>query len=421
MKLKKLQTALLAAVLSLSMLTGCTGLRSYAAVTDNTIYQFDDEDMTPCYLNNVMMYVDNDILLSDTLRGYADEYTLELYDDDTFILLCNMYKTSLDEMETSDARNCLADYFEATAVSLDLSKITGKYIIAEDISPVTGKTTDFYKIIFSGVTVEIDKTTFEGQAALLAYDDICVAAIVGTVDNGLSEAKISNMMKSVAIIESEDLSTGNGTRPTYEAPDTLLYDAGEYEEEAPVDDDNQDGDDDRNTDDNRNIDNSRTSIDLSEDIYATSVTIGALTLSYPFTYDDLLDAGMTPDMDADTLISGYESEILTFTLTDGGSIFVYFVNPSDENMPVSLCTVYGLNVDADFLAPGTTAVIGDSLILGETTQEEFLNSIPVTPDYEYESDSYYSASFERSNDDYSESFFDFYEGILTGTTMYFGY
>lgn len=86
MKTKKLKALLISTLMSLSLLTGCSGARTLTAVTDNTLYQSDTDNTTPCYLNNVTMNVDNDILDSDTLRGFVDSYTLELYDDGAFVL-----------------------------------------------------------------------------------------------------------------------------------------------------------------------------------------------------------------------------------------------------------------------------------------------------------------------------------------------
>lgn len=439
MKLKKLYAALLTTVLSFSMLTGCTGLKTFVSVTDNTLYQFQSDDMTPCYLNNVMMYVENDILKSDTLKGYVDSYTLELYDDDTFLLLCNMDQTELEDMTATDAKDCLADYFEDTAVSLNLDKIEGKYCMADDISPTTGKSTTFYKILFSGVKINVNKTSFEGQAALLAYEDICIAAIIGTVEDGLTESEISNMMKSVAFIESEDLSTGDGSKPSYKVPDDLQIDFETGDEDDwnddddnqkdndlddDLDDDQKDDDRDENDWDNDDDDDDTSfghKTDTSLDVYATTFKIDKTRFSCPITYDDLLEAGMTPDIDPDTLVESNGIETATFVLDDDNFISVYFVNVSEEDMPLSSCFLYGINVDADYLSSSTTVTIGDSLVLGETTKDELLASAPAEPDYEFEDGSYYTVSYEEFNGEDSENCFTFWDDILISVTMYFDY
>lgn len=436
MKLKKLHAVFLTAVLSLSMLTGCTGLKTFVATTDATLYQFKSDDMTPCYLNNAMMHVENDILESDTLTGYVDNYTLELYDDDTFVLLCNMNETELEDMTATDARDCLSDYFEDTAVSLDLSKIEGKYCMADDISPSTGKTATFYKIVFSGVKIDVNKTSFEGQAALLAYEDVCIAAVIGSTDEGPTQSEISNMMKSVAIIESEDLSTGDGFKPSYKVPDELQIDFetggeddwDEDEDKDPDNDDDQDKDkddldDDRGNDDDEDKDDtsSKHNADTSLDVYATTFTINGTKLSCPVTYDDLLDAGMTPDTDLSTMVESYDMEVATFALDDDNSISVYFINDTEKSMPISDCPIYGINLDTDYLSSSTTVTIGNGVILGETTKDELLDSASVEPDYEYEDGSYYSVSYEDFNGDDSENSFTFWDGILTEITMYFNH
>ncbi len=448
MKLKKLQAVFLAAALSLCMLTGCNGFKTFVSTTDNTLYQFQSDDMTPCYLNNTMMHVENYILESDTLKGYVDNYTLELYDDDVFILLCNMDQTKLEDMTATDAKKCLEDYFEDTAVSLDLSKIEGKYCMAEDVSPATGSTTTFYKIVFSGAKIDVNQTSFEGQAALLAYENVCIAAVIGSTGDGPTQSEILNMMKSVAIIESEDLSTGNGSKPSYTFPDDLhivldidAENDGSGEEEAPdnsqgqveddKDTDNEDQDENDTDEEGSDADNeetdpdkpasSKNSTDASSDIYATTVTIDGTVLSCPVTYDDLLDAGMTPDMDPDTLVEGNDIETVTFALDNDNYIYIYFVNVTEEDLPLKECVIYGINVDKDCLSSSTIVTVGDDLVLGETTKDEFLNSAPAEPDYEFEDGSYYNVSYEDFAGDGSENSFTFWEDTLTSVTMYFGY
>lgn len=437
MKLKKLQAAFLAAALSLCMLTGCNGIKTFVSTADSTLYQFQSDDMTPCYLNNTMMHVDNYILESDTLKGYVDNYTLELYDDDAFILLCNMDQTKLEDMTATDAKNCLEDYFEDTAVSLDLSKIEGKYCMAEDVSPTTGNTTNFYKIVFSGVKIDVNQTSFEGQAALLAYENVCIAAVIGSTGDGPTQSEILNMMKSVAIIESEDLSTGNGSKPSYKVPDDLQLglDTGsenDGSEEDSDDGEDQDAGDSLDQDENdKDIDDEDQDEDdgdtdeknpgASSDVYATTVTIGGTVFSCPVTYEDLLDAGMTPDTDPDTLVAGNDIETVTFSLDDDSYIYVYFTNITEEDMSLTDCSIYGINVDMDCLSPSITVTVGDNLVLGETTRDELLNSAPAEPDYEYEDGSYYNVSYEDFAGNKSENSFTFWEETLTSVTMYFDY
>lgn len=429
MKIAKLKTILLTAALSLTMITGCTNARLIASVTDNTLYEYDAEGMMPCYLNNSMMGLNTSILESDTLKGYVDEYTLELFDDDVFILFCNMYNQSLDEMDASEARDCLLDYFEDTAVSLNLSKVTGKYFLGEDVSPVTGKTTDFYKIIFSGAKIEVNDVSFEGQAALLAYENICIAAIIGTVDNQIPEADITNMMKSASFIESEDFSTGDGSKPSYKVPDDLqlniIDDDTDADEEDAFDDlddteyddaeDEDDYKDDADDEDDEGTASRPVSVPAnSSDVYATSLTIDGITLAYPLTYDDLIDAGFICEDDDSYEVEGNDIAVLAFSMDGTGTIRIIFTNQKSEPTPVSECLIYGITVSIDDLEPSAEVVLGESIILGKTTKEDFLNSSFPEPDFEYddEDNDFYSIDFENPDDEEFETSFDFWDGIL---------
>lgn len=440
MKIKKLKALLISTLMSLSLLTGCSGPRTLTAVTDNTLYQSDTDNTTPCYLNNVTMNVDNGILDSDTLRGFVDSYTLELYDDGAFVLLCNMYQHSLDEMDATDARDCLLDYFEGTAVSLNLDKVNGKYVMAKDISPLTGKEADFYKIVFSGAKIKVEDVSLEGEAALIAYEDICVAAVIGSADGKISSSAISNMMKSVAVIESSDLSTGKGSKPSYEVPDDLMLDTEVPEEEAPEEDapdrevpdedepgdeddfDDPDDEDDKDEDGDTHSSKPSSKEAKASDVLATSLTIDGIEISYPTSYDDLADSGFIPGEEGDYIVPANDSEIILFALDDGGEFNVFFRNTTDADLPLSDCTVYGLDVDTYYLSDSTTVIIGKSIVMGETTKDELTASAPMEPSYEYDdSDSYYSVTYEDPDDFYFYNDFKFIDGILTEISMYFTY
>lgn len=437
MKTKKLKALLISTLMSLSLLTGCSGPRTLTAVTDNTLYQSDTDNTTPCYLNNVTMNVDNDILDSDTLRGFVDSYTLELYDDGTFVLLCNMYQHSLDEMDATDARDCLLDYFEGTAVSLNLDKVNGKYVMAKDISPLTGKEADFYKIVFSGAKIEVENTSLEGEAALVAYENICVAAVIGSADGKISSSSISNMMKSVAVIESSDLSTGEGSKPSYKVPDDLLLDTetpdGDEtdptetkddtdEDELDDEDDFDDQEDDDEEDDDTRSSKPSSGEAKSSDVLATSLTIDGIEISYPTSYDDLVDKGFIPGEEEDYMVPANGSEIILFALSDGGEINVFFRNTADTDMPLSDCALYGIDIDMYYLSDSTTIIIGKGIVMGETTKEELLASTSMEPSYEYDdSDDYYSVTYEDPDNFFFNNDFCFTDGILTEMTMYFAY
>lgn len=433
MKTAKLKTVLFTALLLVAMLTGCTGAKVITSVTDTTLYQYDSEGMMPCYLNNAMMGVNSEILESDSLKGYVNEYTLELYDDDVFILFCNMYNQSLEEMEASEARDCLLDYFEDTAVSLDLSKVTGKYFLGEDVSPITGKTTDFYKIVLSGAKIDVNNTSFEGQAALLSYENICIAAIIGTVDNQLSEADISNMIKSASFIESENFSTGDGSKPSYKVPDDLQLnvqddadtdegedtfddiDDTEYEEE---DDESEFEEDDEDADKDSRPASAPAS---SSDVYSTTLTIDDIVISYPFTYDDLIDAGFTCEEDESYEVEADNTEVILFTMEGIGSINIIFSNSESAALTLSDCEIFGISVTSDALEPSTKVVLGEGIILGSTTKEDFQNASFPEPDFEYEDENgdFYSVDFNPPHDDYFENSFDFWDGVLEEITLYF--
>lgn len=443
MKIKKLKALLISTLMSLSLLTGCSGPRTLTAVTDNTLYQSDTDNTTPCYLNNVTMNVDNDILDSDTLRGFVDSYTLELYDDGAFVLLCNMYQHSLDEMDATDARDCLLDYFEGTAVSLNLDKVNGKYVMAKDISPLTGKEADFYKIVFSGAKIEVENTSLEGEAALIAYEDICVASVIGSADGKISSSAISNMMKSVAVIESSDLSTGKGSKPSYEVPDDLLLDTetpggnetdpketkddtDEDEPDAEDDFDDQEADDEEDNDDEEDDDTRSSKPSAGEakasDVLATSLTINGIEISYPTSYDDLVDKGFIPGEEEDYMVPANGLETILFALDDGGEFNVFFRNTTDTDLPLSDCTLYGLDIDMDYLSASTTVIIGKGIVMGETTKDELLSSTTMEPSYDYDdNDGYYSATYEDPDDFFFNNDFCFTDGILTELTMYFAY
>lgn len=435
MKIAKLKTVLLTAVLLLAMLTGCTNAKLITSVTDNTLYQYDSGNMLPCYLNNAMMGVDTEILESDTLKGYVNEYTLELYDDDVFILFCNMYNQSLEEMEAAEARDCLLDYFKDSAVSLNLSKVTGRYFLGEDVSPMTGKTTDFYKIVFSGAKIDVNGTSFEGQAALLAYENICIAAIIGTVDNQIPEADISNMIKSASFVESENFSTGDGSKPSYKVPDDLQLNI--QDDDADTDDEEDDGsfddiddteseeedgyeseeDDDEANDDPRPASDSSS----SSDVYATSLTINGISISYPFTYDDLTDAGFTCEDGSSYEVDANNTAVMNFTKDDIGTFNVIFSNSTAAPLPVSDCDVFGISVNINDLEPSTKVVLGSGIILGSATKEDFSAPSFPEPDFEYDDDNgdFYSIDFNRPGDDMFENSFDFWDGILEEITLYF--
>lgn len=438
MKIKKIKTVFLTTLLSLAIMTGCANARTLTSITDNTLYQSDVGNTTPCYLNNVTMNVDNDILDSDTLKGSIDPYTLELYDDGVFLLLCNMYQQSLENMEAEDARDCLLSYFKGTAVSLNLNNINGRYVMAKDISPVTGKETEFYKIIFSGAKIEVDNTSLEGQITLIAYEDICVAAIIGTTDDKLSSSAIFNMMKSVAVIESEDFSTGENSKPSYKVPDEPLPDAGNSDEddfdneeerddlddESPDDDENRDNDFDEDEDDTKDDPRSSkpsSSNAGSSDVLATSLTIDGIKISYPTSYDDLVDSGFIPGEEGDYIIPGDGTETILFALEDGGEFNVMFRNTEDEDMPLSECTLYGINIDTYYLSSSTVVVIGRNIIMGETTKDEFLSGTTLEPSFEYDADNYYSVSYEDPDDYNFNNDFGFIDDLLTDLTMYFPY
>lgn len=437
MKTKKLKALLISTLLSLSLLTGCSGAKTLTAVTDNTLYQSDTDNTTPCYLNNVTMNVDNDILDSDTLRGFVDSYTLELYDDGAFVLLCNMYQHSLGEMDAADARDCILDYFEGTAVSLNMDKVSGKYVMAKDISPFTGKETDFYKIVFSGVKIEVEDVSLEGEAALVAYDNICVAAIIGSADGKISSSAISNMMKSVAVIESSDLSTGEGSKPSYKVPDDLLLDTETPDEDEPEQKETKDDPDEDELDDEYDLDedenddeeddDTRSSKPSSReakasDVLATSLTINGIEISYPTSYDDLVDKGFIPGEEGDYVVPANGSEVILFALDDGGEFNVFFRNTTNTDLPLSDCTLYGLDIDMDYLSDSTTVIIGKDIVMKETTKEELLSSTTMEPSYEYDDSSgYYSATYEDPDEFFFNNDFSFTDGILTELTMYFAY
>lgn len=431
MKIAKLKTFLLTAVLLLSMLTGCAGAKLITSVTDTTLYQYDADGMLPCYLNNAMMGVNTSILESDTLKGYVDEYTLELYDDDVFILFCNMYNQSLDEMKAEEARDCLLDYFEGTAVTLDLSKISGRYFLGEDVSPLTNKTTDFYKIVFSGVTIDVNNTSFEGQAALLSYENICVAAIIGTVDNRIPESDISNMLKSASFVESQSFSTGDGSKPSYKVPDDLQLNTvgGDTDTDEDDDDDTFDDLDDTEYDDdagNEDDDDDAGTASRpasapasSSDVYATSLTINGITLSYPFDYDDLVDAGFTCEEGASYEVAENDTAVAAFSKNGVGTFHVVFSNTKSSPMPVSDCPVFGITFDYDSLEPSAQVVLGDGIVLGKTTKEEFLNSSFPEPDFEYDEDDFYSVDFNNPENSLFENSFSFWDDTLEKISMYF--
>lgn len=432
MKIAKLKTFLLTTALLLAMLTGCAGAKFVTSVTDTTLYQYDADGMLPCYLNNAMMGVDTDILESDTLKGYVDEYTLELYDDDVFILFCNMFNQSLDEMKAEEARDCLLDYFEGTAVTLDLSKISGRYFLGEDVSPLTGKTTDFYKIIFSGAKIDVNNTSFEGQAALLSYENICVAAIIGTVDNQIPESDITNMIKSASFVESQNFSTGNGSKPSYKVPDDLQLNTVGGSEDADEDDDAFDDLDDTEYDDNDGNEDDEDDDDdagtasrpasapaSSSDVYATSLTINGTTISYPFDYDDLVDAGFTCEEGGSYEVEANNTAVASFSKGGVGTFHVVFSNTKSSPMPVSDCPVFGISFDHDSLEPSAEVVLGEGIVLGKTTKEDFLSSSLPKPDYEYDEDDFYSVEFDNPENSLFENSFSFWDGVLEKISMYF--
>lgn len=431
MKMKKLKAIFITTLLSFSLLAGCAGAKTVVSVTDNTLYQSDSSNTTPCYLNNVTMNIDNDILASDTLRGSVDAYTMELYDDGAFLLLCNMYNHSLEEMEATEARDCILDYFEDTAVSLNLDKVEGRYITARDISPFSGKEVDFYKIVFTGAKIEVENTSLEGQVALVAYEDICVAAIIGTADDKIPASTISNMMKSVAVIESEDLSTGKGSKPSYKVPADLLLAAGgsdeddsdlpETDEETDEDWDDDFDDDEDEGDTSRPSRPSSGSVD-SSDVLATSVTIDGITISYPSSYDDLVDSGFIPSEEGDYIVPADDMETVLFALDDGGEFNVFFINDTDKDIPLSECPLYGISIDTSYLSSSTTVIIGKGIIMGETTKDELLSSTSVKPSFEYDGDeNYYSVTYEDPDDFYFNNDFVFIDGVLSNMKMYFAY
>lgn len=429
MKPAKLKTVLLTAVLLLTMLTGCAGPKLVTSVTDTTLYQYDAEGMLPCYLNNTMMGVNTSILESDTLKGYVDEYTLELYDDNVFILFCNMYNQSLDEMKAEDARDCLLDYFEGTAVTLDLSKISGRYFLGEDVSPLTNKTTDFYKIVFSGAKIDVNNTSFEGQAALLSYENICVAAIIGTIDNRIPESDITNMIKSASFVESQSFSTGNGSKPSYKVPDDLQLntvggdtdtdeDDGAFDDldDAEYDDDDGTEDDD---DDAGTASRPASAPASSSDVYATSLTVDGITISYPFDYDDLADAGFACEEGASYEVEANDVATASFSKDGVGTFHVTFSNSKSSPMPISDCPVFGITFDYDSLEPSAKVVLGEGIVIGETTKEDFLSSSLPKPDYEYDEDDFYSVEFDNPENSLFENSFSFWDGVLEKISMYF--
>lgn len=453
MKMKKLGAILLMAVLSLGILTGCT---SVSAVTDDSVYDVDvKKDMVPCYLNNTTMYLYEDILTAKDVRGFGDSYTLELFDGDSFVLLCNLYKTTLSDTEAEMARNCLNDYFAKTAVGLDLSKITGNYMIFEDTSPVSGKKTDFYKIVFDGVKITVDQTDLEGSVALLSYDDICVACIIGSTDKGFSESEISNMMKSVAFYESPEFSTGTDAKPSYEVPDGLNIAASEADEEKASEDEtadkpgvqdedeNSDSDDafgtdddfgsdfdisdDLDTDDDLSIDDD---LDLNsftatatkvaaEDIGTTSLTVNKTTISLPCTFQELSDLGWIPDTYGDYEVEEDSLEVVDFTLDDGSIVSVCFANNEGKPLPLSSCTAESFIVDRSSVSRAATVIVGNSIILGETTAKDIILAAG-EPDYTYGDLDYASISYNKgTDDDYRSISFDFENQILTSVNIYY--
>lgn len=442
MKMKKLGAILLMAVLSLGILTGCT---SVSAVTDDSVYDVDvKKDMVPCYLNNTTMYLYEDILTAKDVRGFGDSYTLELFDGDSFVLLCNLYKTTLSDTEAKTARNCLNDYFAKTAVGLDLSKIAGNYMIFEDTSPVSGKKTDFYKIVFDGVKITVDQTDLEGSVALLSYDDICVACIIGSTDKGFSESEISNMMKSVAFYESPEFSTGTDAKPSYEVSDGLNIAASEADdEEAPKeetadkeapdapdvqdDDENSDSDNDFGTDDDLSTDDD---LDLNsftatatkvaaEDIETTSLTVNKTTISLPCTFQELSDLGWIPDTYGDYEVEEDSLEVVDFTLDDGSIVSVCFANNEGKPLPLSSCTAESFIIDRSSVSRAATVIVGNSIILGETTAKDIILAAG-EPDYTYGDLDYASISYNKgTDDDYRSISFDFENQILTSVNIYY--
>lgn len=446
MKMKKLGAILLTAVLSLGILTGCT---SISAVTDDSVYDVDvKKDMVPCYLNNTTMYLYEDILTAKDVRGFGDSYTLELFDGDSFVLLCNLYKTTLSDTEAETARYCLNDYFAKTAIGLDLGRITGNYMIFEDTSPVSGKKTDFYKIIFDGAKITVDQTDLEGSVALLSYDDICIACIIGSTDKGFSEAEISNMMKSVAFYESPEFSTGTDSKPSYEVPDGLNIAAAESgdeevpeeetaDEEAPDADDDfgmdEDFDDDFDIDDDFGMDedfDTDEDLDLNsftdtatkvaaEDIETTSLTVNITTISLPCTFQELSDLGWIPDTYGDYEVEEDSLEVVDFTLDDGSIVSVCFANNEGRPLPLSSCTAESFIVDQSSVSRAATVIVGSSIILGETTAKDIILAAG-EPDYTYGGLDYASISYnEGTDDDYRSISFDFENQVLTSVNIYY--
>ncbi len=436
MKMKKLGAILLTAALSLGILTGCT---SVSAVTDNSVYDVDvKKDMVPCYLNNTTMYLYEDILTAKDVRGFGDSYTLELFDGDSFVLLCNLYKTALSDTEAKTAHNCLNDYFAKTAVGLDLSKISGNYMIFEDTSPVSGKKTDFYKIVFDGVKITVDQTDLEGSVALLSYDDICVACIIGSTDKGFSESEISNMMKSVAFYESPEFSTGTDAKPSYEVPDGLNIAASEpdneevpkeetADKEAPDAPDVQDEDDDFDigddfgTDDDLDLNSfTATATKVSaEDIGTTSITVNKTVISLPCTFQELSDLGWIPDTYGDYEVEEDSLEVVDFTLDDGSIVSVCFANNEGKPLPLSSCPAESFIVDRSSVSRAATVIVGNSIILGETTAKDIILAAG-EPDYTYGDLDYASISYNKgTDDDYRSISFDFENQILTSVNIYY--
>ena len=115
-------------------------------------------------------------------------------------------------------------------------------------------------------------------------------------------------------------------------------------------------------------------------------------------------------------------ETILFALDDGGEFNVFFRNTTDTDLPLSDCTLYGLDIDMDYLSASTTVIIGKGIVMGETTKDELLSSTTMEPSYDYDdNDGYYSATYEDPDDFFFNNDFCFTDGILTELTMYFAY
>lgn len=420
-KSKRYFVGFMATLLSLCMLTGCQNKETLTAVLDNTLYDVKEKGMLPCYINNGGMLVEEFVFDSDSLRGYANDYIFEVMDEDIFILLCNVENVRLQEKEAADARDLLKDYFKDTAISLDLSQLSAKYMKTKDISPASGKDADFYKFIFDGAGITVDGVEMTGSVALLNYENRYIACIIGSKDGGFSDGEILNMMRSVGFMDSEDLSTGDSSKPSYKVPDGLISERSSTGQAYREDRDEKNDTDDRSDRDDRDNKNNRKYAknrkdeeldadadyenidyaneddnDLNEsaftrtfddvdadDILSKTVYVEGMRLSLPATYDDFVELGLTPDEDRDLEVEGNGIAVVYFTTPKGSEIEVDFNNPDSDTALLKDCPAEYICIEADEVRDPSDIIIGDSIVLGFTTVKDILDGADREYDYAY--------------------------------------